>query len=98
MRLHISLSEEDNLVSLKNIAPNFDFQYFRGNPIMHESVFRNINEDMRPPKKGRKKKNKKRRRTQDSSPSNQPLAEVHPKYVTEVEHGQTINGERSSNY
>lgn len=44
MKIWISLSEEDNLVTLKNIAPNFDFQQFAGNPIMHPSVFRRLNE------------------------------------------------------
>jgi hypothetical protein len=91
-----SLNTEDNLVSLKNIAPNFDFQYFAGNPVMHSPFARRLNEDIRPRKtKLKPRKNKKQIRPSSKEPL---TSELHPKQVNEAEHNQTVNGDRSKNY
>ena len=89
MKIHISFSAEDNLVTLRNPVPNFDFQYFAGNPINHPSEFRRLNDQ---PKKNAKRRKRKRKKgvEQQDRPENQPGGIVHPQHVTEVEREQTI--------
>jgi hypothetical protein len=91
-----SLNAEDNLVTLKNIAPNFDFQYFSGNPVMHSPFARRLNEDIVPRRtKLKPKKNKKSKRPL----STEPLTSVlHTPQVNETEHNQTVNGDRNPNH
>jgi len=85
MKLHISLAYEDNLITLRNIVPNFDFQQYAGNPIMHPGILRRLNPDARP-----RKRLKTKRRKRKTIPNERRVVE-HTKFFTnQVEHAQQI--------
>ena len=74
MRILISICAEDNLTSLKNLAPNFDFTTYAGNPIIHARRYRMLNTQFNGRVKRSKKCTKKKRIIDRSLPDLQPTA------------------------